>query len=197
MTPWILVFSGSHRSGSLNAALAAAMVKELALLDAEVTYVSLADYPLPIYDGDLEAEKGVPQNAEKLARLIGAHDGVFVASPEMNAGVSPLLKNALDWVSRLGPPYAPRGKVFARRPFAIGAASPGMAGGQRGLIALRQVLELGLGAYVLAEQVLIERATNAFDDKGALRDPRHEGLVRLVAARLVEFITGEGLAKRS
>ena len=197
MTPRILVFAGSIRSGSLNARLAAVMAKELALLGADVSLVSLADYPMPLYDGDLEEERGLPENAEKLARQITGHDAVFIASPEHNAGIPALLKNALDWTSRIGPPYAPRGSIFARRAFAIGAASPGMAGGQRGLIALRQVLELGLGAIVLPEQVLLERATKGFDEAGELLDLRHQGLTRLVARRLVEFISGEGLAKRS
>lgn len=197
MIPRILVLAGSVRAASFNRRLAAVMAKELALLGAEVTLVSALDYPLPIYDGDFEAEKGVPEAAEKLARLVRAHDGVFLASPEYNAGVSPLMKNTLDWVSRIGPPYAPRGSVFSRRAFAIGSASPGMAGGQRGLMMLRQVLELGLGAYVISEQVLIQHATKAFDEAGELVDPRHQGLSRQVARCLVEFISGEGLAKRS
>ena len=75
--------------------------KELALQGAEVTRISLADYPLPIMDEDLEKEKGVPENAVQLARQIAAHDGLLIASPEYNASIPPLLKNTIDWVSRV------------------------------------------------------------------------------------------------
>ncbi len=100
----ILVFAGSIRSGSLSARLAALAAKELALADADVTLISLADYPLPIYDGDLEDEKGIPENAAKLARLIAANQGVFIATPEYNNSLPPLLKNT----DRLGEPRARR-----------------------------------------------------------------------------------------
>ena len=77
----ILVIPGSLRTGSFNARLAAVVVRELALLDIEVTLISLADYPLPIYDGELEAKSGVPANAVNIKRMIGAHHGVFIVSP--------------------------------------------------------------------------------------------------------------------
>src|SRR6187401_3799495 len=99
--PRILVFAGSIRTGSFNARLAAIAAKEIALAGAEVTRISLADYPMPIYDGDLEAASGPPENAIKLKRMMMAHPGVFIASPEYNASVTPLLKNTLDWISRV------------------------------------------------------------------------------------------------
>jgi chromate reductase len=99
--PKILVFAGSIRTGSFNARLAALAAKELALAGADVTRISLEDYPLPIYDGDDEAESGVPDNAKKLKSMMAAHQGVFIASPEYNASVTPLLKNTIDWISRV------------------------------------------------------------------------------------------------
>ena len=99
-SPKILVFAGSIRTGALSGKLAALAAKELALADADVTRISLADYPLPIYNGDLEKEKGIPENAVKLARLIAAQQGVFIATPEYNNSLPPLLKNTIDWVSR-------------------------------------------------------------------------------------------------
>jgi NAD(P)H-dependent FMN reductase len=124
----ILVFAGSIRTGALSAKLAALAAKEIALLDTEVTLISLADYPLPLYDGDLEAEKGIPENVLKLARLIAAHQGVFIATPEYNHTLPPLLKNTIDWVSRLGGssgiPY--RGKLYG-----TGSTSDGLIGGAR------------------------------------------------------------------
>src|SRR5215470_7483879 len=99
--PKILVFAGSIRTGSFNARLAALAVKELALGEADVTRISLADYPLPLYDGDLEAKSGSPDNAVKLKRMMMLHQGIFITSPEYNASITPLLKNTLDWVSRV------------------------------------------------------------------------------------------------
>lgn len=95
----ILVIPGSLRTGSFNGRLASAVVKELALADVDATLISLGDYPLPIYDGDLEANTGVPKVAMDLKRMIGAHHGVFIVTPEYNSSVPPLLKNAIDWVT--------------------------------------------------------------------------------------------------
>ena len=101
MTPRILVFNGSNRSGSFSGKLADAAVAELLRQEAEVTRIQLADYLLPLMDEDLEREKGIPENAMKLARLFAAHDGVFIATPEYNSSLPPLLKNVIDWVSRV------------------------------------------------------------------------------------------------
>src|ERR1700747_2466028 len=93
----ILVIPGSLRTGSLNARLAALAAHELAQAGAEVTRISLSDFSLPIYDGDLQAKSGVPKNAINLKRMIGAHHGVLIVTPEYNSSVPPLLKNAIDW----------------------------------------------------------------------------------------------------
>lgn len=180
--PRILVFAGSIRAGSLNQKLAMAVVKELALLDAAVTHVSLADYPMPIYDGDLEAQSGPPENAQKLQRLMGEHHGIFIASPEYNAGVTPLLKNTIDWVSRCKVPPNP----YKDRVFAIGGASPGGLGAYRGLMMLRQSLTLGLGATVLPEQIAVSRASDAFGENGALKDETQAKQLRSLLTRLLD-----------
>ena len=123
-SPKILVFAGSIRTGALSGKLAALAAKELALADADVTQISLADYPLPIYNGDLEKEKGVPENAKKLARLIAAQQGVFIATPEYNNSLPPLLKNTIDWVSRIKP--APNGIPYRNKVYGIGSTSDGL-----------------------------------------------------------------------
>ena len=98
----ILVFAGSIRTGSFNARLAALMVKELTLIDADVTHISLADYPMPIYNGDLEAAvRAARERAQAQAAISWLISGIFIASPEYNASITPLLKNSLDWVSRV------------------------------------------------------------------------------------------------
>ena len=186
-SPKILVLPGSLRSGSHNVRLAALATKELTLLDADVTRISLADYPLPLYDADLDARAGQPENAVKLKHMIAAHQGIFIASPEYSASVTPLLKNAIDWVSRVREKGDPTYAAFKNRVFAIASASPGRAGGLRSLMALRQILELGCGALVVPEQVAIPDAERAFDDMDNLVEIGLANLLRAQLARLVEM----------
>src|SRR5689334_7096562 len=96
----ILVFAGSARSGALNKKLAHVAAAAVGAAGAEATLIDLADYPMPLYDGDLEAREGLPASARKLKDLFIAHQGLLVVSPEDNASVSALLKNTLDWISR-------------------------------------------------------------------------------------------------
>src|ERR1700726_2293973 len=135
----ILVIPGSLRTASLNARLAAAAGHEFARAGVEVTRISLGDFPLPIYDGDLQTKSGVPKNAVNLKRMIGAHHGVLIVTPEYNSSVPALLKNAVDWVSRVHDAHEVRGQVFRERAFAIAAASESRLGGTRSLAALRLV----------------------------------------------------------
>src|SRR5258705_1825112 len=136
----ILIIPGSLRTGSLNARLAAVAAHELVQSGAEVTRISLSDFPLPIYDGDLQSKSGVPKHAVNLKRMIGAHHGVLIVTPEYNSSLPPLLKNAIDWVSRVQGAHETRGQVFRERAFAIAAASAGRLGGTRCLASLRLVL---------------------------------------------------------
>ena len=182
----ILVIPGSLRTGSFNARLAAVVVRELALLDVEVTLISLADYPLPIYDGDLEAKSGVPANAVNLKRMIGAHHGVFIVSPEYNSSVPPLLKNAIDWTTRVRDRNETFGQVFRERAFAIGAASDGKFGGLRVLMALRQILALGCGATVIPKQMALSFADHAFDDMDRLKEPGDAEQLRGTLRQLID-----------
>lgn len=185
----ILVFSGSTRSGSLNGKLAGEVVRELALADAEVTRISLSDFPLPLYDGDLEKDKGVPEPAHKLKKLFQSHNGVFMACPEYNAGVTPVLKNAVDWISRLADPGEPPAAAFKQnRVFALGSASPGAFGGVRGLIAMRTSLEMGLGAMVIPQMTIVAQADKAFDAKGHLSDERPAGALKAMVQALIRQV---------
>ena len=182
--PRLLFLSGSSRAASHN--------KRLARLGAEIahangiaaTFADLGDYPLPLYDGDADAESGVPDNARKLLALMQVHTGVFIASPEYNASISPLLKNAIDWVSRIRDDGNAGLEVYRTRLFALGAASPGGTGGMRGLVAVRNVLEMGLGALVLPDQVLVARAMAAFDDNGHLADKEAQARFKTVIQKL-------------
>ena len=185
--PRILVFAGSIRTGSFNARLAALAAKELALAGADVTHVSLQDFPMPIYDGDMEAASGPPENAIKLKRMMMTHAGVFIASPEYNASVTPLLKNTLDWVSRVRDGKETPLAAYKNRVFALGGASNGPYGAMRSLLALRQVLEIGCGALVIPDQIAVSRAADAYDDMDSLKDERTADLLRVVVRRLIDM----------
>ncbi|WP_106752738.1 NADPH-dependent FMN reductase [Pannonibacter carbonis] len=183
--PRILVFSGSIRGGSYNTQLAALVAKQLVMADADVTRISLADYPMPLYDGDHEREKGVPEAAHKLKRLMQEHQGVFIACPEYNTAITPLLKNTLDWISRLNDPGEPPAAAFKNRVFAIGSASTGALGGIRGLIGTRTILEIGLGALLIPDMIMVPNAAEAFDDKGDLRNERSMASLNALVKRLI------------
>src|SRR4029078_1382033 len=148
----ILVIPGSLRTGSHNARLAAAARQEPVLSGGEVTRISLSDFPLPIYDGDLQAKSGAPKHAVNLKRMIGAHHGVLIVSPEYNASVPPLLKNAIDWVSRVHELHEARGEGFRNPAFALAGASQSRLGAARALQALRLILT-SCHANVIASQL--------------------------------------------
>jgi chromate reductase len=185
--PRILVFAGSVRTSSYNARLAALAAKELALAGADVTHISLADYPMPLYDGDLELKSGPPANAVKLKQMISAHRGVLIVSPEYNASITPLLKNTLDWISRVRERNEPPLAAYRNRVFALAAASNGGYGGMRSLLALRQVLEMGCGALVIPEQVAVSHVSAAFDEVDNLKDERAALHLRATVRRLIEM----------
>jgi len=196
-SPKILVFPGSLRSGSYNSRLAALAAKELVLADADVTRISLADYPLPIYDADLAAKSGPPFNAIKLKQLVSAHRGVFIASPEYNASITPLLKNAIDWISAVRERDDPPLAAYQNRVFAIGGASPGRSGAMQSCIALRQVLAVGCRALVVAEQVNVPNAEQAFDSMDELKDARAAQQLKVVVRKLVDYARMIGLDDKS
>jgi chromate reductase, NAD(P)H dehydrogenase (quinone) len=191
--PKILVIPGSLRSESYNVRLAALATKELMLLDADVTRISLVDYPLPLYDHDF-SKTGMPDNAVKLKQLVSAHRGVFIASPEYNASITPLIKNTLDWISVVRERGEPQLAAYQNRVFALGGASPGRSGAMQSLIALRQVLAVGCRALVIPEQVTVPNAADAFDEMDALRDTRAADQLKLVVRKLIDYarmIAGE------
>jgi chromate reductase, NAD(P)H dehydrogenase (quinone) len=190
--PKILVIPGSLRTGSHNARLAALAAKELALAEAEVTRISLEDYPLPLFDADLVASAGPPQPAVQLKQMLLAHQGVFITSPEYSASVTPLIKNTIDWISRVRDPGEPTYAAFKGRVFAIGSAAASSGGGVRSLMALRQILELGCGALVIPEQVSVPRADQAFDDMDNLKDDSAAASLKAMARRLVELASVMG-----
>jgi NAD(P)H-dependent FMN reductase len=185
--PKILVIPGSLRSGSYNIRLAALATKELTLADADVTRISLADYPLPLFDADLAFKEGPPENARKLKRMLEAHRGIFIACPEYNASITPLLKNTIDWISVVREPGEAQLAMFQQRAFALGGASPGRSGALNSLLTLRQVLSIGCRALVVPEQLAIPNAAEAFNDKDELVDARTAGQLKTVVKKLIDY----------
>lgn len=180
----ILVLSASLRKGSFNSQLADVVEAALRAKGAQVTRLDLSRHELPIYDGNLEADQGIPPAALAIHEALSQHDGIFIASPEYNAGVPPLLGNVLAWVSRVREQGGPAA-AFGSKVYALGAASPGALGGYRGLMALRQVLELGLSARVLPTMVTVGSAHQAFDEAGKLKNERSNDLVGKLADALI------------
>lgn len=182
----ILVIPGSLRTGSLNARLAAVAMAEFARAGIDVARLSLADYPLPIYDADLEAASGVPKMAVSLKRMIGAHQGILLVSPEYNSAPPPLVKNAIDWVSRVQDPGETQGEVFRHRAFALAAASSGKLGGARCLAALRLILS-GCRAPVIPNQLALSFADQAYDDMERLKNRADIEALQAMVRQLIEF----------
>jgi len=181
----ILVIPGSLRTGSLNARLAAVAARELAISGAEVTCISLSDFPLPIYDGDLQAKSGVPKHAVNLKRMIGAHHGVLIVTPEYNSSVPALVKNTIDWISRVQDPHETRGQVFRERVFAIASASGGRLGGTRALAALRLILT-ACHASVVPNQLALSFADQAYDEMDHLKHPADIEALQTLVRQLID-----------
>jgi chromate reductase len=181
----ILVIPGSLRTGSHNARLTAAAAYQFAQAGAEVTRISLGDFPLPIYDGDLQTKSGVPKNAINLKRMIGAHHGVLFVTPEYNSSVPPLVKNTIDWVTRVQDAQETRGQVFRDRVFAIAAASESRLGGTRALAALRLILS-ACHATVIPNQLALSFAGEAYDDMDSLKHPADIEALNALVRQLID-----------
>jgi NAD(P)H-dependent FMN reductase len=178
----ILAFAGSTRVLSYNKRLVQVAARAAGEAGAHVTTIDLRDFPLPLFDEDLEIASGMPEPGARLKRLFLDHDGLLIASPEYNSSVTAVLKNAIDWVSRAAPGEPPVA-AFQGKTAAILSASPGALGGLRGLVHLRSILG-NIGVHVLPDQIAIPRAFEAFADDGTLRDAKQAQAVAAIGRRL-------------
>ncbi|MER8700420.1 NADPH-dependent FMN reductase [Mesorhizobium sp. M1273] len=183
--PKILVVAGSVRSGAYSGRTADVAQKELAMQGAEVTRISLADYPLPILDQDLEKEEGIPDNAFKLGRMIAAHDGLLIATPEYNGSIPPLLKNSIDWVSQLRKDGGRTFRPLAGKVAGLCSSSNGPFGGIRCINHLRAVL-VRCRMEVVTPECSVPEGGNAFDDEGNFRDERLRQSMEHLCRTLIE-----------
>lgn len=186
--PRILVFGGSLRAESYNQKLATIAAAAATAAGAEVTLISLRDYRMPIFDEDLETADGMPENAAKLKALFAENDGLIIASPEYNSGITAALKNAIDWVSRATSEDEPPLSVLKGKTAAIIAASPGGYGGARSLAQLRTLFE-NISITVLSGQVAVPQAYEAFDADGNLVDASQAEGIKALAAELVAMLS--------
>lgn len=183
----VLAFAGSLRRDSYNKKVVNIAADGARETGAHVTVIDLKDYPLPIFDEDLETNSGLPAEGRKLKDLFMAHHGLIIASPEYNSSISAALKNVIDWVSRpcIGPDGKPEAPLagFNGKVAGLVAASPGALGGLRGLVECRRILG-NLNVLVLPHQVAVNKAHEAFNAAGDLNDEKQKAMVRKVGAEV-------------
>ena len=185
--PRILAFSGSLREDSFNQKVVNIAADGARKAGADVTVIQLRELPLPVYDGDLEADSGLPENARTIKDLMKAHQGFLIASPENNSTLSAALKNAIDWASRPDGDETPL-VCFKDKTAVLMAASPGALGGLRGLNHLRSILT-SIGVLVLPEQKAIPKIHEAMDGNGALTDAAQQAAVENLGAKLAGMLS--------
>ncbi len=185
--PKILAFAGSSRRDSFNKKLLRIAAEGARDAGAAVEVIDLLDFPMPIFNQDLESAEGMPEKAREFKKMMVEHDGFLIASPEYNSSFSPLLKNAIDWASRAESEGEVPLQAFRGKTAVLMAASPGSYGGMRGLIVLRMLLS-SLGLILLPEQAAVPFAFRAFDESGGLVDDKQHGEVLALGRRLAESI---------
>ena len=186
-TPRILAFGGSLRRDSFNQKLATVAAAGAREAGAEVTVIALRDFPLPVFDQDLEAAEGMPAAAKKLKQLFREHHGWIIAAPEYNSSITAALKNAIDWVSRTETDDEPPLAAFTGKTAILCSASPGGLGGLRGLVHVRAILG-NIGVTVLPDQVAVSQAHNAFQPDGSLSDDKQAAKVKNLGAQLARHL---------
>jgi len=173
----ILMFSGSSRKESFNKKLINLAAKKATEQGHEVTLIDLKEYSMLIYDGDLEEENGAPENAKEICKLMSESDSIVISSPEYNGFPSPLLKNVIDWVSRVDR------DVYKNKRIAIISASPGGLGGVRGLMQLRMLLN-NLNAAVIPQQLSVGGSSSGFDNNGNLTNENYDVILTSIIKEL-------------
>ncbi len=185
-TPRILAFAGSARRESFNKQLIQIAVAGAKAAGAAVTLIDLADFTLPLFNQDLEAEQGLPEKAVELKKLFLENDGLLMSCPEYNSSIAPLWKNTIDWVSRQAPGEGPlaayQGKVAT-----LMSASPGRLGGLRGLVHVRSILG-NIGVIVLPDQIAVSEAHGAFTPDGQLKDGKMHAAIEKLGSGLADFL---------
>jgi NAD(P)H-dependent FMN reductase len=184
LTPKIVAFSGSLRTGSYNQKLVTVAARAAEQAGADVTLCSLNDYPMPIFNEDIE-KQGTPDEARAFKDLMISAHGVLIASPEYNGSLSGALKNAIDWASRPAEGEEPL-VAFKNKACGLLSASPGGLGGIRGLLHLRPLLA-GIQMIVVPTQFCLAGAGDKFDDDGNLTDDKARNSAEAVGHAVVDM----------
>jgi chromate reductase len=184
--PKIIAFAGSTRTDSYNKKLVKIASTGATEAGADVTVIDLRDFPMPIYDGDLEQRDGLPSNARKLKDLMLAHQGFLISSPEYNSSISAVFKNTIDWTSRQSEGEIPL-SCFKNKVAGIMSASPGMLGGLRGLVHVRSILG-NIGVIVMPDQMALAKAHEAFNEDGSLKDKKQEDQAKKIGANVAKIL---------
>jgi len=184
--PKILAFAGSTRTDSFNKKLVKIAATGAIEGGADVTVIDLRDFAMPLYDGDLEQQQGLPSTARKLKDLMLSHQGFLISAPEYNSSISGVLKNTIDWVSRPSEGEEPlacfKGKVAG-----IMSASPGGLGGLRGLVHVRAILE-NISVLVIPDQIAVSKAHEVFNADGTLKDKKQEDQVKKIGSNVAKLL---------
>jgi len=189
--PKILAFAGSLREHSFSKRVVKTAMKGAEDAGAEVTYVDLRDYPMPIYNEDDQKQNGIDPNALKLQRILAEHDGLLIASPEYNGSLSGALKNMIDWTSRQSDEYK-MVEVFKGKWAAIMTESPGAFGGLHCLGHLRTVLSI-MFVYVLPTEIAVGKVHEMFDgDSAEMTNEKMKGILENLGASLVDILKKTG-----
>lgn len=194
--PKILAFAGSLRKESFNKKLIKIAAEGARQAGAQVTLIDLKDYPLPIYDQEIEDSQGLPENALKLKKLFEEHDGFLLSCPEYNSSISAVFKNTIDWVSRKAKPDEIYLCAFIDKVVTLMSASPGQLGGLRGLVHVRSMFS-NIYSIVLPKQISIAKANEAFDTSGKLKDAKQQQDVTQLGANLAKFLMQYKVSSRT
>ena len=176
-----LVFSASLRDDSLNSRLARLAAETIEAKGGEVDFASMSDFDSPSYDADVQDGQGFPPGAEAFLERLERSDAFAISSPEYNASMPGVLKNAVDWVSRYRP------QPFNERHALLLSASPSMAGGNRGLWALRVPFE-HLGARLYPDMFSLARAHHAFAEDGHIANEQLQARFETNIANFMDLV---------
>jgi len=178
----LLVFAGSLRADSCNKKFAREALRLAKELGADGEFIDLKDYPMPVYDGDIETASGIPETVKKLGQKIIAADALIISTPEYNGSIPGIFKNVIDWLSR-DKPVSLEGKHLL-----LLAASPGALGGVRSLWHTRQPLEV-VGVHVFPGMMGLPGAYNAFDEQGRLKEERPAQQLKKLLEQYLKYIS--------
>jgi NAD(P)H-dependent FMN reductase len=186
MTKKILAFAGSLRKDSWHKKLVKVILAGAKNAGAEVTFINLEDYELPLFNEDKVAEFVVSERNLKFRELLKSHDGFIIGTPEYNSAITPALKNAIDWASV--PVNGEEGLVTFKGKFvALVSGSAGGFGGIRGLPITRLILS-NIGAHVISDQMAVPKVTEKFDASGNITDEKLKSQLEALGKQLVDLI---------